>query len=174
MSARHGSLIVVMAVSILLLAAPAASSRAQAGMTFLDNGRVRVGVDLDDGAKIAFLAPSAGPRSGVNLVLSDGSSIRADRVVLATGHLPPAIPGGIGADVVSDRRFVADPWEPGWAIRVSREAPVLFLGSGLTMIDAVLELRGAGHTGPLRAISRHGHVPGSHRGLAREPGRLAP
>jgi hypothetical protein len=68
MSARHGSLIVVVAVSVLLLAAPAASSRAQAGTTFLDNGRVRVGVDLDDGAKIAFLAPSAGPRSGVNLV----------------------------------------------------------------------------------------------------------
>jgi hypothetical protein len=51
-----------------LLLAPSASSSRQAGMTYLDNGRVRVGVDLDDGAKITFLAPSAGPRSGVDLV----------------------------------------------------------------------------------------------------------
>ena len=51
-----------------LLLAPAASSMPQAGMTFLDNGRLRLGVDLDDGGKITFLAPSTGLRSGVNLV----------------------------------------------------------------------------------------------------------
>jgi hypothetical protein len=37
-------------------------------MTYLDNGRVRLGVDLDDGGKITFLAPATGVRSGVNLV----------------------------------------------------------------------------------------------------------
>ena len=70
-----------MAVSILLLAAPAASSRAQAGMTFLDNGRVRVGVDLDDGAKIAFLAPSCRPALGCQ------SRLRS------RARLPPRQPG---------------------------------------------------------------------------------
>jgi hypothetical protein len=58
----------VVTLTVLLLAAPAASSRGQAGMTYLDNGRIRVGVDLDDGGKVTFLAPSTGPRSGVNLV----------------------------------------------------------------------------------------------------------
>jgi hypothetical protein len=70
MRLRRDSLIgVVTALAILLLAAPAASSRGQAGMTYLDNGRIRVGVDLDDGAKISFLAPATGVRSGVDLVL---------------------------------------------------------------------------------------------------------
>jgi hypothetical protein len=69
MSLRQSSVIgVVTALTVLLLAAPAASSKTQAGMTYLDNGRIRVGIDLDDGAKITFLAPAAGLRSGSNLV----------------------------------------------------------------------------------------------------------
>ena len=66
---RHGyARLALAALGFLLLAAPAASSRGQAGMTYLNNGRIAVGVNLDDGAKITFLAPTNGLRSGTNLV----------------------------------------------------------------------------------------------------------
>jgi hypothetical protein len=58
------------AAALLLLlgtAAPGSGSGAS-GMTYLDNGRIRVGVNLDDGGKITFLAAASGPRSGTNLV----------------------------------------------------------------------------------------------------------
>ena len=114
-------------------------------------------------------------RDGVMELDPDGAPpLPAERVVLATGHLPPALPPGLTPSAARDRRFVADPWQPGWAARVPREAPVLLVGSGLTMIDAVLELRAAGHVGPLRAVSRHGLLPESHRGLSHDPVRLPP
>lgn len=112
--------------------------------------------------------------TGMTLALASGGILGADRVVLATGLLPPYLPPGVGPEVASDPRFIRDPWLPGWSRLVPREAPVLFLGSGLTMIDAVLELRAAGHSGPLRAVSRRGLLPGSHRGLRQDPGRQPP
>ena len=69
MSLRHGPLFcVVTALTVLLLAAPAASSRAQAGMTFLDNGRVRLGVEPRRRGQDHVPRPFRGARSGTNLV----------------------------------------------------------------------------------------------------------
>ena len=61
-------------VTIALALAPAGSSGQPGGMTYLDNGRIRVGVDLDDGGKITFLATASGPRSGTNLVFQSEQS----------------------------------------------------------------------------------------------------
>jgi hypothetical protein len=63
------------AVALTLVLAPAGSGRTTlAGTTFLDNGKIRVGVDLDDGGKIAFLAPASGARSEANLVFQSEQS----------------------------------------------------------------------------------------------------
>jgi hypothetical protein len=62
------------ALAVTLALAPAGSGGQAAGMTYLDNGRIRVGVDLDDGGKITFLAPSSGARSGTNLVFESEQS----------------------------------------------------------------------------------------------------
>jgi uncharacterized NAD(P)/FAD-binding protein YdhS len=45
---------------------------------------------------------------------------------------------------------------------LSPDAPVLLIGSGLTMVDAVISLLDAGHTGSLHAVSRHGLLPQRH------------
>ncbi|WP_367929897.1 FAD/NAD(P)-binding protein [Aquamicrobium sp.] len=50
---------------------------------------------------------------------------------------------------------------------LATEAPVLILGSGLSMIDAWLSLKARGHRGPVRVLSRRGLVPRAH--LARKP-----
>ncbi len=43
------------------------------------------------------------------------------------------------------------------------EAPVMILGSGLSMVDAWLTLAQAGHRGPITVVSRHGLLPQGHR-----------
>ena len=55
------------------LASPGSGS-GLSGMTYLDNGVIRVGVNRDDGGKIAFLAAASGPRSGTNLVFQSEQS----------------------------------------------------------------------------------------------------
>src|SRR5262245_17761740 len=63
------------ALALTLVLAPAGSGRATlAGTTYLDNGKIRVGVDLDDGGKIAFLAPASGARSETNLLYGSEQS----------------------------------------------------------------------------------------------------
>src|SRR5262245_60041281 len=58
----------------LVLAASGSGRTTLAGTTYLDNGSIRVGVDLDGGGKIAFLAPASGPRAETNLLYGSEQS----------------------------------------------------------------------------------------------------
>lgn len=89
------------------------------------------------------------------LRLSDGRGIKADRIVLATGNPAPQN-AGAGAGVIPDA------WAPGALDVVQPADDVVILGSGLTMIDVVLELEDRGWTGKATAISRRGLLPRSH------------
>jgi uncharacterized NAD(P)/FAD-binding protein YdhS len=96
------------------------------------------------------------------VILSDGRQISADMVVLALGNLAPRHPEGGGSWLRGSSLYRHDPWAPGALDSVAPEAPVLFLGTGLTMIDCVLTLLRHGHRGQLTAISRHGLLPQHH------------
>ena len=61
-----GVLVALAASALTLVLAPIGGQ--DGGVTYLDNGSIRLGVNLDDGGKITFLAPANGPRSGTNLV----------------------------------------------------------------------------------------------------------
>lgn len=90
--------------------------------------------------------------------LADGSSITADRVVLATGNEPPAaLPG---AETLADHpAWVGNPWLQ-WEHRVpSHDGSIAILGTGLTAVDAVITLRDIGWLGSIHAVSRHGWFP---------------
>lgn len=91
--------------------------------------------------------------AGLRLV--DGREVRADRIVLATGNPAPqnatAAPG-----------VIPDAWVPGALDLVRPADDVVILGSGLTMIDVVLELEDRGWTGRATAISRRGLLPRPH------------
>lgn len=97
------------------------------------------------------------------LVLRDGREPEADTVVLATGNLPPRPPLPAGHWLADDPAFIADPWSREALEDLDPDAPVLLLGTGLTMVDIALSLAERGHRGPMTAVSRRGLVPGAHR-----------
>ncbi len=107
---------------------------------------------------------SPGESGGLVSVDSEGreSAIRADRVVLAIGNLPPKTPM-IAGRPLSGPRVVGDPWAPGVLARIGEMDAILVLGTGLTMLDIALELGRQGHRGPILALSRHGLLPQPHR-----------
>lgn len=95
------------------------------------------------------------------LRLRGGSEIEADRIVLALGHYAPDNPAATSPHDLS--WYARDPWAPGALDGIDAQAPVLLLGTGLTMIDTVLTLRRHGHQGVIHTLSRRGLVPQAHR-----------
>ncbi|MET3596756.1 MULTISPECIES: FAD/NAD(P)-binding protein [Mesorhizobium] len=91
--------------------------------------------------------------AGVEVALANGTSVVGHLAVLATGHdeQPGAFQGrairmGSDADTALDA-----------------QAPVLVLGTGLSMVDAFLSLEQRGHRGGIIAVSRRGLLPSPHR-----------
>ncbi|WP_234788856.1 FAD/NAD(P)-binding protein [Mycolicibacterium iranicum] len=106
------------------------------------------------------------PRNGRAAVrLADGSSLTADRVVLATGNGPPAPLAG-AQTLTTHPGWVGNPWQQ-WEHRLPRhDGSIAILGTGLTAVDAILTLRDVGWLGGIHAISRHGWFPHAHfRGI---------
>jgi uncharacterized NAD(P)/FAD-binding protein YdhS len=94
---------------------------------------------------------SEGPAS-VTVTLADGSRHVGDIAVLATGNESPI--AKLPCDV--------DPWVSPSAV-IGKDATVLILGTGLTMIDYVLSLLRDGHQGQIIAMSRRGLLAKAHR-----------
>ncbi len=93
--------------------------------------------------------------------LAEGAPIEAEKVVLATGNLPPAPLRFTGGDF-DPPGYCRNPWL-GWEDRLpDREATVILIGTGLTMIDAVLTLLRRGWQGKIYAVSRNGLMPAAH------------
>lgn len=94
---------------------------------------------------------------------ADGTRLVADHVVVAPGNAAPANPRvECGAGFYASRRWIGNPWVPGAFDDVAADAPVLLVGSGLTMCDVALGLRERGHTGTIHVVSRHGLLPRPH------------
>jgi uncharacterized NAD(P)/FAD-binding protein YdhS len=102
-------------------------------------------------------------RGGVRLELASGERREARRAVLALGNAPSAdlpVPDG---GLYASPRYRRSPWVGGGLRHIASEDSVLVVGTGLTMVDAVLSLAEQGHRGPIHALSRHGLLPHVHR-----------
>ena len=91
------------------------------------------------------------------LTLDNGQQLRGTHAVLATGMFPAARTpqtesSGLNAAAV-------DPWDVQAMTHIDPQSTVLIIGSGLTMVDAVVSLEQAGHRGPIEIFSRHGLLP---------------
>ena len=102
---------------------------------------------------------------GLTVSLADGSGVAATHAVLAIGQ-PQERPqlGGAQADA---RHIVHDPWAPGALDRIGRGDSVLIVGTGLTMVDVVLEL--SERDVVFTAVSRRGLLPHAHRAIPPAP-----
>jgi uncharacterized NAD(P)/FAD-binding protein YdhS len=99
---------------------------------------------------------------GVRLQLDGLRYVDVRRAALCTGHLPPLPPPALGLDVLNSSRYVPDPWDEQAFDSIDKDARVIVLGSGLTMVDVVLTLLSKGHRGDILALSRRGLVPSAH------------
>jgi len=93
----------------------------------------------------------------VQLSLSDGQTLSGTYAVLATGMFPAArTPQKTSSGL---NTAALDPWDVGAMRLLDTQSTVLIIGSGLTMVDAVVSLEQAGHRGPIKVFSRHGLLP---------------
>lgn len=91
-----------------------------------------------------------------------GPAIVADVAVLALGNFTPEpIPVADSVFYVP-KLYSPDPWSADSLADLDPTAPVLLIGTGLTMVDAVISLLDQGHVGPIHAVSRRGLLPRSH------------
>ena len=90
---------------------------------------------------------------GLSVQVRSGRTYEVDVAVLATGNFPH--------DDTAAHHY-ANPWSPRALAGLDPEAPVLLIGTGLTMIDTVISLLDQAHTGPIHAISRRGLLPRRH------------
>jgi len=94
------------------------------------------------------------------LRLASGQVLAADMVVLANGNDRPVAPDVPG--LRTSPQWRPDPWSNDAFAALDPRAPVLLIGTGLTMVDAVVTLLDQGHRGPIHAVSRRGLLPRRH------------
>jgi len=99
----------------------------------------------------------------LEIALADGRRLWADRAMLAIGPPPGGDPTPVPAELRDAGVYVADPWTRDALAAAATDESVLIVGTGLTMVDVALSL-GRSEPGPtMRAVSRHGLVPRTHR-----------
>ncbi|MGA5304707.1 FAD/NAD(P)-binding protein [Nucisporomicrobium flavum] len=112
-------------------------------------------------ARATRVFPEAGRGT---VVLDDGTAVRADHIVLATGGPAPA------RQRLGHPNYIDDPWRPGALDALPPDRPVLLVGTGLTAVDVALTLTADGRrTAPVVAVSRRGLLPLTHTVAAAPP-----
>ncbi|WP_246275531.1 FAD/NAD(P)-binding protein [Brasilonema bromeliae] len=94
--------------------------------------------------------------------LSSGESLYVQKAVLALGNFPASLPKPV-ACVENHNDNIRDAWSSHAIADLNPEDSILLIGSGLTMVDAVVALHAKGFQGKIHAVSRHGLKPCSHK-----------
>jgi uncharacterized NAD(P)/FAD-binding protein YdhS len=90
-----------------------------------------------------------------HLALSNGETLAADILVLATTHPKAVLPKELQA-LEGDPGLIDDPLAPAALETIDPKERILIVGNGLTSADIVASLKKRGHLGKITALSRHG------------------
>lgn len=101
--------------------------------------------------EVVGIAPE--PAGSLAVKAAGGRHYAADAAVLALGNFQPG-------DTVAGH--FGNPWDPAALENLPATAPVLLIGTGLTMVDMLVSLLDRRHKGPIIALSRRGFLPFSH------------
>jgi uncharacterized NAD(P)/FAD-binding protein YdhS len=93
--------------------------------------------------------------------------LESNSIVLALGNL--LLPSNPIDFSDTGSAYHLNPWSSEISKDLKADAPVLLIGTGLTMVDAALSLREDGHRGPIHAISRHGRLYQTHKPYQARP-----
>ncbi len=104
---------------------------------------------------------------GILLQPKDGKLFYTDKVVIAVGNYAPASPSE--EKLQNSLRYFANPWDWEAKDRLSKDETVFIIGTGLTMVDMLLDLHHSGHKGKIIALSKHGYLPSEHKELEYHP-----
>lgn len=110
----------------------------------------------------------------LTLHLDRDRTLHADLAVLAVGNFPPEPMPVANPDFYDSTLYRPDPWAADALSGLPANAPVLLLGTSLTMVDAVISLLDQRHSGPIYAISRRGLLPRRHEATRPLPSEHAP
>lgn len=97
------------------------------------------------------------------VILASGQTVVVDKVVLALGNSPPCDVGIPGKTPPRSSRFVNNPWSRSALVHAEEYKSVLLIGSGLTSVDVVVELRARRFQGTIHVLSRRGLLPQRHQ-----------
>lgn len=97
------------------------------------------------------------------ILLESGKKFKANKIILATGNYFPKNPKIENEEFYSSDFYVKDPWSSKALQNLDETADLLFIGTGLTMVDKAIELKAKGHKGVIYALSRHGFLPSTHK-----------
>jgi uncharacterized NAD(P)/FAD-binding protein YdhS len=90
---------------------------------------------------------------GLVVEVGTGRRYEVDGAVLAVGNFP---------NKNATAHYFGNPWDARATADLDPQAPVLLIGTGLTMVDSVISLLDAGHRGRIYALSRRGLLPRRH------------
>ena len=92
--------------------------------------------------------------------LRSGAAMHARSVVLAIGNFARGIP--LPATAIHGEPKIINAWDYPAIRGIGPEADVCIIGSGLSMVDAVISLASTRHRGKITVLSRHGLMPLPH------------
>ena len=109
---------------------------------------------------------------GAIVSLGSGRAFVADKIVLAVGNAP-AVPSA-SQTKDDDTPYLRHAWSASALAGLELDAPVLLIGTGLTMMDMVVSLHSRHHQGKIYAVSRRGLLSLTHRSTKPYPAFLTP
>lgn len=87
---------------------------------------------------------------------------QVQKLVLAFGNFLPAHPKSISKEFISSKNYFQNVFVPQLKLEALKNKNITIIGSGLTMIDAVISLSAQHYTGTINVISPHAYIPQAH------------